>query len=91
MDQIQNFKQWDREAFYKYWERFKDLLAAIPHHNFPMYLLINYFYLGCTWESRRLLDTMGSGDFMWKNPDDAWDFLETLAERAQTWQYVDPG
>ncbi|XP_058218692.1 uncharacterized protein LOC131329536 [Rhododendron vialii] len=90
MDQIQNFKQRDDEVFYKYWEHYKDLLAAIPHHNFPMYLLINYFYLCCTKDSKQLLDTMGGGDFMGKNPDDAWEFLDGLAERAQTWQYIDP-
>ncbi|XP_058208166.1 uncharacterized protein LOC131321178 [Rhododendron vialii] len=90
MDQIQNFKQKDGEVFYKYWERYKDLLAAVPHHNIPMYLVINYFYLGCDGESKQLLDTMGSGDFMGKDPDAAWEFLDALAERAQTWQYIDP-
>ncbi|XP_058217278.1 uncharacterized protein LOC131328345 [Rhododendron vialii] len=38
-----------------------------------------------------LLDTMGSGDFMGKDLDAAWEFLDALAERAQTWQYIDPG
>ncbi|XP_058217523.1 uncharacterized protein LOC131328620 [Rhododendron vialii] len=41
--------------------------------------------------SKQLLDTMGSGDFMGKDPDAAWEFLDALAERAQTWQYIDPG
>ncbi|XP_058223160.1 uncharacterized protein LOC131332866 [Rhododendron vialii] len=70
---------------------FPDLLAAVLHHNFPMYLVINYFYLGSDRESKQLLDTMGSGDFMGKDPDAAWEFLDALAERAQTWQYIDPG
>lgn len=91
MDQIQNFKQKDGEVFYKLWERYKDLLAAIPHHNLPMYLVINHFYLGCDQQAKQLLDTMGSGDFMGKDPDTAWEFLDALAERAQSWQYIDPG
>ncbi|XP_058222954.1 uncharacterized protein LOC131332672 [Rhododendron vialii] len=41
--------------------------------------------------SKQLLDTMGTGDFMGKDPDAAWEFLDALAERAQTWQYIDPG
>ncbi|XP_058189383.1 uncharacterized protein LOC131306969 [Rhododendron vialii] len=41
--------------------------------------------------SKQLLDTMGSGDFMVKDPNAAWEFLDALAERAQTWQYIDPG
>ncbi|XP_058185835.1 uncharacterized protein LOC131303061 [Rhododendron vialii] len=91
MDQIQNFKQKEGEVFYKFWERYKDLLAAVPHHNFPIYQVINYFYLGCDRDSKQLLDTMGSGDFIRKDPDAAWEFLDALAERAQTWQYIDPG
>ncbi|XP_058216933.1 uncharacterized protein LOC131327819 [Rhododendron vialii] len=34
---------------------------------------------------------MGNGDFMGKNPDAAWEFLDALVEKAQTWQYINPG
>ncbi|KAI8530539.1 hypothetical protein RHMOL_Rhmol11G0067600 [Rhododendron molle] len=90
IDQIQSFKQRDGETYHKYWERYKDLLMSIPHHNFPFYLRVNYFYTGCSQESKQLLDTMGGGDFMGKTSEDAWDYYETLAEKTQSWQFADP-
>lgn len=84
MDQIQNFRQREKETFPQYWERFKDLLLSIPHHNFALHQQINYFVLGCSQAACQLLDTMCVGDFMDKTPDDAWDYLEDLAKKAQT-------
>lgn len=55
MDQIQNFRQREKETFPQYWERFKDLLSSIPHHNFAMHQRINYFVLCCSQASCQLL------------------------------------
>ncbi|XP_058192106.1 uncharacterized protein LOC131309500 [Rhododendron vialii] len=91
MDQIQGFKQREGEAFHQYWERYKDLLSAVPHHNFALYQLIHYFHMGCTQQSKQLLDTMCSGGFMNKSPDDGWDYLDELAKKSLTWNYEDAG
>ncbi|XP_058208211.1 uncharacterized protein LOC131321225 [Rhododendron vialii] len=91
MDQIQGFKQCEGEAFHQYWERYKDLLSAVPHHNFALYQLIHYFHMGCTQQSKQLLDTMCSGGFMNKSPDDGWDYLDELANKSLTWNYEDAG
>ncbi|XP_058216786.1 uncharacterized protein LOC131327658 [Rhododendron vialii] len=91
MDQIQGFKQREGEAFHQYWERYKDLLSAVPHHNFALYQLIHYFHMGCTQQSKQLLDTMCSGGFMNKSLDDGWDYLDELAKKSLTWNYEDAG
>ncbi|XP_058211495.1 uncharacterized protein LOC131323665 [Rhododendron vialii] len=91
MDQIQTFKQRDREAFHQYWEHYKDLLAAVPHHNFALYQLIHYFHMGCSQQSKQLLDTMCFGGFMNKSPDEGWDYLDELAKKSLTWSFEDVG
>ncbi|XP_058185804.1 uncharacterized protein LOC131303028 [Rhododendron vialii] len=91
MDKIQTFKQRDGEAFHQYWERYKDLLVAVPHHNFALYQLIHYFHMGCSQQSKQLLDTMCSWGFMNKSPDEGWDYLDELAKKSLTWSFEDVG
>ncbi|KAI8542867.1 hypothetical protein RHMOL_Rhmol08G0173400 [Rhododendron molle] len=90
-EQIQNFKQKEGESFYKYWERFKDLVAALAHHGFDKPQLIGHFMQGCSQSSYQLIDTMVDGDFLDKTGVDAWEFLDQLADKNQSWDVVDMG
>ena len=50
--QIQFFSQNSNEAFFQYWERFKDFLNSCPHHGFEKWRLISFFYEGLTFETK---------------------------------------
>ncbi|KAL0342565.1 UNVERIFIED_CONTAM: hypothetical protein Scaly_1919100 [Sesamum calycinum] len=44
--EIYGIRQLNGESLYEYWERFKELVASYPHHQFTESLLIQYFYEG---------------------------------------------
>ena len=83
--QISNFAQKPNESFYQVWERFKELLRACPHHGFEMCRTIGFFYDGLTQSSRQFLQMMCNGEFYDKEPEEAYDYLEFVAESAQNW------
>ena len=83
--QISTFSQRSNETFYQVWERFKELLLACPHHNFEKCRTIQFFYEGLTPSSRSFLQMMCNGEFYDKDPDEAFTYLEYVAESAQEW------
>ena len=60
-----------------------EALNACPHHGFDTWLLVNYFYDGMSPSMKQLLETMCGGDFLSKNPEDAMDFLNYVAEASK--------
>ena len=83
--QISTFSQKDSETLYQAWERFKDLLNSCPHHGYENWRLVSYFYDGLTSRERQFVEMMCNGDFLSKDPDDAIEYLNELAEKAHTW------
>ncbi|RVW16096.1 Retrovirus-related Pol polyprotein from transposon 17.6 [Vitis vinifera] len=65
----------------KTWE----IVAACPHHGFDNWMLVSYFYEGMAPPMKQLLETMCVGDFMNKNPDEAFQFLDYVAEVSRSW------
>ena len=84
--QIQNFFQKENETFFQCWERFKDLLNSCPYHGFEKWCAIGFFYEGLTLETKQFIETMCNGEFLDKDPEEAFDYLDHLAEISQNWQ-----
>ena len=61
-----------------------------PHHGFDTWMLVNHFYDGMSPSMKQLLETMCGGDFLSKNPDEAMDFLNYVAETSKAWDEPNP-
>ena len=72
--------------FYRAWERFKDLLPVCPHHGYETWRAIEFFYDGLTSNMRKYIKKMCNGEFINKDLDEVRDYIEILAEKAQTWE-----
>ena len=51
---------------------------------------MNHFYDGMSPSLKQLLETMCGGDFLNKNPDEAMDFLNYVAEISKAWDKPNP-
>ena len=51
---------------------------------------MNHFYDGMSHSMKQLLETMCGGDFLSKNPDEAMDFLNYVAETSKGWDEPNP-
>ena len=51
---------------------------------------MNHFYDGMSPSMKQLLETMCGGDFLSKNPDEAMDFLNYVAETSKGWDEPNP-
>ena len=67
-----------------------ETISACPHHGFDTWMLINHFYDGMSSAMKQLLETMCGGDFLSKNPDEAMDFLNYVAETSKAWDEPNP-
>ena len=83
--QIMNYAQMTNETFPATWERYNDLLRACPHVEFDLDRKIGFFYGGLQAAMKQLVELMCNGKFFDKTAEDAWQFLEDLAENAKTW------
>ena len=48
-------------------------------------MLVNHFYDGMSSAMKQLLETMCGGNVLSKNPDEAMDFLNYIAETSKVW------
>lgn len=80
--QISSFTQKDSETLYQAWERFKELQALCPHHGYESWRIVSYFYEGLTPRERQFVEMMCHVDFLQKDPDEAIEYLDDLAEKA---------
>ena len=67
-----------------------ETINACPHHGFETWMLVNHFYDGMSPTMKQLLETMCGGDFLSKNPDEAMDFLNYVAETSKAWDEPNP-
>ena len=88
--QIYMFAAHDNERFYQCWKRYMETISAFPHHGFDTWMLVNHFYDGMSPAMKQLLETMCGGDFLSKNPDEAMDFLNYVAETSKAWDEPNP-
>ena len=88
--QIYTFAVQDGEKFYQCWERFMETISACLHHGFDTWMLVNHFYGGMSPAMKQLLETMCGEDFLSKQPDEAMDFLNYVAETSKGWDEPNP-
>ena len=67
-----------------------ETISACPHHGFDTWKLVNHFYDGMSSSMKQLLETMCGRDFLRKNPDEAMDFLNYVAETSKVWDELNP-
>ena len=67
-----------------------ETIGACPHHGFDSWFLVNHFYDGMSLAMKQLLETMCGGDFLSKNPKEAMDFLNYVAETSKAWDEPNP-
>ncbi|KAL6336136.1 hypothetical protein AAG906_010424 [Vitis piasezkii] len=66
--------------------KIQEMVATCPHHGFDNWMLVSYFYEGMSPPMKQLLETMCRGDFMNKNPDEAFQFLDYVVELFRSWE-----
>ncbi|KAL0324572.1 UNVERIFIED_CONTAM: hypothetical protein Scaly_2424300 [Sesamum calycinum] len=85
--EIYGIRQLNGESLYEYWERFKELVASYPHHQFTKSLLIQYFYEGLSRMDRRMVDAASRGALIDKTPYEAQHLISTMAENYKQYGY----
>jgi len=80
--QIITFTQKPGEIFYQRWDRYRDLLNTCPHHGFETWRLVSHFYEGLTPRVRQMVELMCNETFEDKDPNEAMEYLDLLAENA---------
>jgi len=59
------------------------LLNTCLHHVFETWRLVSHFYEGLTLKDRQMVELMCNRTFENKDPDEAMEYLDLLAENAQ--------
>ena len=67
MRAIQNFSEKPSESFSIIWERYKDLLHALPHHGLDVGKIVAYFHQGLSLNNKQYIQMMCEGEFYEKN------------------------
>ena len=86
MRAIQNFFEKSGEPFAAVWERYKDLLHALPHHGLEVGQICAYFHQGLSLNHKQYIQMMCVGEFHEKSAREAIQYFDTIAENARTWE-----
>ena len=68
------------------WERYKDLLHAIPHHGLDVGQISAYFHQGLFLNNKQYIQMMCASEFYEKSARETIQLFDTIAENAQTWE-----
>ena len=79
---IQNFSEKLGESFAIVWERYKELLHAIPHHGLDLGQIVAYFHQGLSLYSKQYLQMMSGGQLHEKSPEEDVQCFDTIEENA---------
>ena len=71
MQAIQKFSKKSGESFATIWERYKELLHAIPHHGLDIGQIVAYFHQGLSIYSKQYIQMMSGGQFYEKILEEA--------------------
>ena len=77
---IPDFFQQDGEAYHQAWERFRHLSLDSSHYDIIGDSLPQFFFVALQPQSRDYVQQMSGGEFYTYLTDDAWRFLQDLAE-----------
>uniref|UniRef100_A0A2N9F3L4 RNA-directed DNA polymerase n=1 Tax=Fagus sylvatica TaxID=28930 RepID=A0A2N9F3L4_FAGSY len=78
------------ETLFMAWERFKDTYNFCPTHGYDTWRLVSYFYEGLQLRDRQFVQIACGGEFLQKEPEDAMDYLDEIAENSNTWNGLSP-
>ena len=84
-----NITQWKQEPnklFWKYFERFKDLLVQCPHHGLEQLRLCQILYNSLDYQNKTLFETMCGGKFLKKDENEWWKIYKDLGEKTLQWE-----
>ena len=82
MQAIQNFSEKMGKIFAIVWERYKELLHAIPHHGLDIGQIVAYFHQGLSLCGKQYIQMMSGGQFYEKSPKEVVQRFDTMAENA---------
>ena len=85
---LNSFHQLEGETMYEYMERFKDLLLQCPHHGFEKIRLVQILYEGLDYPTKTMVESFCNGVFTQKTADQAWAYLEEVAENTLQWEPI---
>ena len=71
MRAIHNFSEKLGEPFAAVWERYKDLLHAIPHHGLDVGQICAYFHQGLSLSNKQYIQMTCAGEFYEKSVREA--------------------
>jgi len=80
-ENITQCKQESNKLFWKYFERFEDLLVHCLHHDVEKWRLCQILYDGLDYQNKTLLEAMCEGKFLKKDENKGWKIYEDLAEK----------
>ena len=87
---ISNFIQGNDETLFMACERFEDTYNFCPIHGYDIWRLVSYFYEGLLPRDRQFVQVACGGGFLKKEPEDAMDYLDEIAENSNTWNGPSP-
>src|SRR5215470_9360816 len=83
---ITTFMQSEMESLYEAWERYRDLLRRVPHHELPVWLQVQTFYNGLTNTNKAMIDAAAGGSLNHKTPEAAYNLIDEMATNSYQWQ-----
>jgi hypothetical protein len=87
---ISSFVQGHDETLFMAWEIFKDTYNFCPTHGYDTWRLVSYFYEGLQPRDRQFVQIACGGEFLQKEPEDAMNYLDEIAENSNTWNGPSP-
>ena len=83
MRAFENFSEKPGKCFATIWERYKELLHAIPHHGLNIGQIVAYFHQGLSLYSKQYIQMMSGGQFYEKSLKEVVQCFDTIAENAR--------
>ncbi|GKC81744.1 hypothetical protein Tco_1137461 [Tanacetum coccineum] len=74
------FQQHQDESLYDVWNRFKDLLQKVPHHDLDLWLQVQIFYDHVGYATQMAIDYAAGGRLRKVRAEVAWETIDNLAQ-----------
>ena len=85
MQEINTFRQLERENLIEAWERFHELLRRCPRHRLTKWMQVHTFYNGLSDSTKIVIDASTVGALMKKTIDQEYGILEGMATNRNQW------
>jgi hypothetical protein len=80
--EVQNFRQLEEESLGTSWDRFNELIITGPDLAIPDPILLQYFYMGLSKDSRESLDLASTGAFFHLSASEARSMLNKISQKT---------